>query len=426
MQSINQILVTIALVLGLQSQVLQSQDISPKDPAEHIISQFDHYPLVALGEIHGKKDMHQLYSTLVQSAEFRKEVKVIVLEYANSLYQDQLDRYLNGEQVSFNEVQKAWRNLLVSPMLLHGSDEFAHLVKEVREVNQSLAPSSRIRILAGGPPIDWSKITTTEAYEQFRNKHVRDLHYAQVVIDQVLKKGEKALLISGSIHLKRQSTLVQLINQDYPGSIYHILPLFNFGNRTNELMTRLGPMQKPVILTLEDNWLGKIDKPSVVISGNRLLKSLTDEDEQKDGDLLVRKGPDGKKKVIQMTNGNMILLASENGNADQKAGNQTLGSAPEQKNQNTEDSGNTQAPQTTLYLNLPEGRWRRTVEDEGRTLLDVADALLLIGEEGLEEDASIWQDDAYWDELNRRYMIVFGTALDPRIRQSKGKFMEDH
>ena len=65
-----------------------------------------------LGEIHNNKQEYEWLRSLVSNPEFADRVDDVVMELGNSLYQKSVDRYIAGEAVPIEEVQRAWRNTL--------------------------------------------------------------------------------------------------------------------------------------------------------------------------------------------------------------------------------------------------------------------------------------------------------------------------
>jgi len=73
-----------------------------------VVSAFGTHDIVMLGEIHGNKQLYAWLRSLVATPEFADRVDDIVMEFGNSLYQKSVDRYVSGEDVSLEQVQKAW------------------------------------------------------------------------------------------------------------------------------------------------------------------------------------------------------------------------------------------------------------------------------------------------------------------------------
>jgi hypothetical protein len=85
-----------------------------------------------LGEIHWNQQQYQWLDSLVADPKFADRVDDIVMEFGNSLYQKSVDRYIAGEAVPIEEVQRAWRNVIGMgpPPPIYGD-----LYKAVREAN---------------------------------------------------------------------------------------------------------------------------------------------------------------------------------------------------------------------------------------------------------------------------------------------------
>jgi len=112
-------------------------------------------------------------------------------------YQPILDRYIAGENVPFTEVQHVWRDTTVQQMC-GASGFYEQLYPLVRSLNQRLPATSRLRVVAADPPIDWSKI---RSYEDLTPFFDRDGSIASVMETEVLSKHRKALMLFGIFHL---------------------------------------------------------------------------------------------------------------------------------------------------------------------------------------------------------------------------------
>jgi len=141
---------------------------------------------------HGNKDLDDLI--LVRDRAFPNAANDIVVECGNSLYQPILDRYIAGEDVPLSEFQRVWRNRSVSMCSVSGFYEIPFPL--VRRINQTLPPAKRIRVLAGDPPLDWSKIKNQSEVMLDRDDNV-----ASVMEKEVLSKHRKALMLFGTMHL---------------------------------------------------------------------------------------------------------------------------------------------------------------------------------------------------------------------------------
>src|SRR5215475_9767602 len=104
---------------------------------EGILSAWNQADLVCLGEGHGSKQDSDLRIALVRNPQFARTVKLIVVEFANPVHQDVLDRFvLDGEQVPRDELASVWRDT-TNPQTWE-SPVYEAFLRSVREVNQRL------------------------------------------------------------------------------------------------------------------------------------------------------------------------------------------------------------------------------------------------------------------------------------------------
>lgn len=168
-----------------------------------LISAFDHTDILALGESHWRKSDSDLRIRLVRHPEFAKKVHSIVVEFGSTAYQPILDRYVRGEDVSFADLQKVWRNTTQTNGVWE-SPVYAEFFAAVREVNKKLPADRRVRVFAGDPPPGGA----------------RDFSAASILKEQVLDKGGKALLVYGSGHLYRVGGITKALQAAYPGRTF--------------------------------------------------------------------------------------------------------------------------------------------------------------------------------------------------------------
>jgi hypothetical protein len=173
--------------LLLALSVASGQELPKVESAERaIISAFDTHSVVMLGELHGNKQEYELLRSLVFSQDFANKVDDLVLEYGNSLYQDVVDRYVAGESIPQEDVQRAWLNTTaIGPP----SPIYGWLYEAVREANRGR--HHRLRIVLGDVYVNWSLIKDREDLGPFVAN--RDPFYASVVKEQVVAKRHRAL-----------------------------------------------------------------------------------------------------------------------------------------------------------------------------------------------------------------------------------------
>ncbi len=240
----------------------------PMDGFQAIMQAFDNFPIVALGEAHGRQQEADFIADLVRYPGFSNKVNDIVVECGNPLYQGTLDRYIAGESVPPAELRQVWRN--TTGIGAWDSVVYERFFATVRAVNQALPASRRLRVLAADAPIDWSKARNLDDVIPFVEH--RDSYFAAVVEKEVFAKGRHALLILGATHLQRRypesapplgidpsGNVEHRIEERHPGTTFVIIPVLDFGKRSTELEPRLSAWPKPAIAYLRGTWLGALD-----------------------------------------------------------------------------------------------------------------------------------------------------------------------
>ena len=236
----------------------------PQDATAAVIHAFDTHNIVMFGEYHGNKQEHEWLRKLVSTPAFADRVDDIVMEFGNSLYQRSVDRYIAGEDVPFDQVQKAWRNGVgaIGPP----SPVYEWFYEAVRETNLKRRGKHQMRVVLGDPYADWDKIKDREDFGPYLAN--RDQWYAQVVRDEVLAKKHRALLIMGSFHFLRSEGpgyIEQQLRRD-GASPYFVLFGTNAVGGFDDLDKRFDAWPVPAIVPLAGNWVG--DLPAIpVFSG---------------------------------------------------------------------------------------------------------------------------------------------------------------
>ena len=163
---------------------------------QKVIAAFDRVNLVGLGERHWSREDSEFRLKVIRAPEFSKRVNDIVIEFGNPLYQEVLDRYINGEDVAHSELSKVWELTTQGKSSVWRAPIYEELIATVRDVNRVLPQNRRLRIIAGDYPAD-------ESYFQKMRAVDRDGAAANVIQKEVLDKKHKALVIFGAVHLLR-------------------------------------------------------------------------------------------------------------------------------------------------------------------------------------------------------------------------------
>jgi hypothetical protein len=168
---------------------------------------FQTHNIVMFGEVHGNKQEYEWLCKLVKSAGFADRVDDIVVEFGNARYQNTVDRYIAGERVPFDQVQKAWRNMIASGSPV--SPAYGWFYKAVREANLDHHRKHQIRILMGSPPRDWDKIRTPKDLAPYEAE--REQWYAQVEMVDGFNSGWIHFVVPGTEHVDGATPLREAI-----------------------------------------------------------------------------------------------------------------------------------------------------------------------------------------------------------------------
>jgi hypothetical protein len=251
---------------------------SPKveNASTAVVRAFETHDIVMFGEIHGNKQEYEWLHSLVATPEFSDHVDDIVVEFGNSLYQESVDRYVSGEDVPLNQVQRAWRNLVgaIGPP----SPVYASLYQAVRETNQKRKGKHQMRIVCGDPYIDWEKVKDREDIAPYLGN--RDQWYTQVVKDEVLAKHHRALLIMGWGHFLRgfppgqRTPSIEQQLRSMGARTYLIIAGTNTTGGYDDLDHRFDSWSPPAVAPLDEGWVGELPAMPVLSGGSIMLRPI--------------------------------------------------------------------------------------------------------------------------------------------------------
>jgi len=258
----------------------KGRDPKPREAETAVLAAFDRYEVVGMSAAHGNKDLDDLILRLIRVPAFRSTVNDIVVECGNSLYQPTLDRYIAGDDIPLSEVRQVWRNT-TQPMC--GVSAFYEAFSpSVRRINQALRREKKIRVLAGDPPVDWSKIKSPRDFGRGQFLVGRDASIAAAMEKEVLSKNRKALMLFGTAHLFHVgSTSVALYEKNYPDVTLVIADHTGFGNWTpldkynSEFEARMASWPVPsLVLDMKGTWLA--DLLDMTYSSGNVTFGVTD------------------------------------------------------------------------------------------------------------------------------------------------------
>ena len=294
-----------------------------------MIRLFQAHDIVMFGEVHDSAQEYEWLCTLVKTPGFADQVNDIVLEFGNARYQKMVDRYIAGENIPFEKVEKAWRNPVADTQPV--SPVYGWLYQAVREANLQHPGKPGIRLLMGSPSEARSKIANAADPALYESK--REQWYAQVVKTEVLAKHRRALLIMGAGHFLRghdQALQLQLAAQQHrdapidralpgPGYIerellaaganpYLVVFGTNMMDDRGDVDKRFDSWPAPVIASLSGNWVGALPAQPVLSGGHAPAIPLTLADQ---ADALLYVAPCSVLQTIYLSHGKLDGTAGQ-------------------------------------------------------------------------------------------------------------------
>jgi hypothetical protein len=179
----------------------------PLDARTAIVDAFRSHSLVALGETHGHRERQDFLLNLLDDSRFAAVANDIVVEGGSSTYQELVDRFVSGEDVPLESLQRVWRD--TPPNLVR-------VFQLVREINSTRPKARQLRVLLGEPPIDWDRADPASDRNRFA---------ARLVEREVLGRGRRALLTYGHGHFVRRTashSLVTLLERDSRVKVFNV------------------------------------------------------------------------------------------------------------------------------------------------------------------------------------------------------------
>lgn len=175
----------------------------PRAAIASIVDAYRQYRIVGIGDAHGNQLGEAFQLALIRDPSFRAVVSDVIVEYGNSRYQDLADRFVRGENLAPETLQRIW---LDTTQQQAASLEVPELFTTVRALNASAPADRRLRILLGEPPIEWEHLKTADDYKTWEAQPTSDQDWfgAELVRREVLAKNRRALALYGAAHFFRK------------------------------------------------------------------------------------------------------------------------------------------------------------------------------------------------------------------------------
>ena len=253
------------LALGIavwasRAHAKQDTDLTWRPAVDLVLSAFERYPLVAVSEGagHGQLETREFLAALIRDRRFAPTVRNLVIEFGNARYQAVLDRFVSGGSVTRDELRHVWEDT-TQISGVWSLPMYEQMLADVRSVNEGLPPATRIRVIAGDPPIDWSAVTSP-ADEDMNDW--RDAHVAHVVEREVMRQGGRALILIGGAHISRKvmfpNSLIHLLDARFPGRTW-VTGVLDPERIEPEIKSRLRANTTPAGTPVRNTWLGRLD-----------------------------------------------------------------------------------------------------------------------------------------------------------------------
>ena len=148
------------------------------------------------------------------------------------------------------------------------SGQTEEMLRAVRTINASLSDATtKLRVIAGDPPIDWDNITSPQDHRRWIE--LRDSYPPDLIRRQVLDRGRRALVVYGQGHLQRRQivsnydmstwqaqTVASLLERDAGVSIFNVWTMFE---TDVELPVDVASWQVPSLALTRGTTLGAKD-----------------------------------------------------------------------------------------------------------------------------------------------------------------------
>jgi hypothetical protein len=264
------VLLAVTSTFGAAQQSAVVKRATPIEPIGAIIEAFRSHDVVALGEgDHGNEQGHAFRLSLIRDPRFPVVVNDIVVEAGNALYQDVMDRFIRGEDVSEQSLRRVWQNT-TQPFTTFDSPIYEEFYRAVRSVNMSIPRERQLRVLLGDPPVDWDHVRSPADLGEWKSAMAhRDSHPADLIKRDVLPKHRHALMIHGDMHFQRKNldfnyvdvpqaqTIVNMLENDPATRVFTIWT--NTAGDLQTLQDDVSSWRKPSLAMIRGTALGAAD-----------------------------------------------------------------------------------------------------------------------------------------------------------------------
>lgn len=261
---------------ALRNELREFLETRAQVPEDYVISKFATRDLVLIGEPHWVRQHVDFVSGMIPRL-YRNGIHTLAIEFARRIDQPLIDSLLR--QPVYDE--QLARRLMLQFLVSWGYREYVDLYRSAWALNRTLPPGApRFRILALNGAPRWNIIKTEAEFDDWRIRFAAvrgesEQQWAQVLIDSVLAKKEKALVYTGTHHaftryaqpIVNNGKLLRLENERFGQYLYRYAP------------------QRIFMISLHHPWPGdaNYDAPRVLPANGMIDDALSEVKQQRVG-----------------------------------------------------------------------------------------------------------------------------------------------
>ena len=167
-----------------------------KTPVEYVVGKFKDHDVVILGEMHEQKENLELVRDLIEPLYHKVGVKFFAMEILKSKNMALVNKLVTGKKY---DQQLALRIFRDCGWPTWGFKEYMDVIKEVWELNNKLPPKAK-KVKVVPLSSDWDAYDIVSGVWTEANGKAHENHMVQILSNEVLEKGEKALVLIGYRH----------------------------------------------------------------------------------------------------------------------------------------------------------------------------------------------------------------------------------
>jgi hypothetical protein len=169
-----------------------------EDPTKFILDALKKYQIVIYGEIHNRPTSWGLCRNVIRQKAFAESTGTVFLELS-AHKQDQLNQFLDSKKLNTDLILDVFRE---SFDLEFWAGMYDFLI-DIWNINQSLPPDKRIKVIAADIPRPYSTFKMREDFQKYFQNIDRDQKMAEVVENYIRTKTDprNCLFIVGAMHV---------------------------------------------------------------------------------------------------------------------------------------------------------------------------------------------------------------------------------